>query len=85
MPIYEYTCKSCGKIFEKLQKINDKPAISCPNCGKTVKRIISQTSFSLKGEGWYKDGYTSKNNAPKSEPCNKCPAKSECPSKKSKD
>ena len=57
MPIYEYYCKGCGKKFERLQKISDKPLTSCPQCGKRVKRLISQTSFSLKGEGWYKDGY----------------------------
>lgn len=59
MPIYEYNCKSCKKHFEVLQKISDKPLATCPDCGKPVKRLISQTSFTLKGGGWYKDGYTS--------------------------
>lgn len=57
MPIYEYCCRGCGKKFERLQKIFDKPVTSCPKCGKKVERLISQTSFALKGEGWYKDGY----------------------------
>ena len=59
MPIYEYRCKSCKKDFEVLQKITEPPLAKCPQCGKKVKRLISQTSFSLKGGGWYKDGYAS--------------------------
>ena len=57
MPIYEYTCKSCGVKFECLQKISEPPIAPCPECGDTADRLISQTSFALKGEGWYKDGY----------------------------
>lgn len=59
MPIYEYHCKACGKDFEILQKMSDRPLATCPTCGKRVRRLISQTSFALKGGGWYKDGYAS--------------------------
>lgn len=57
MPVYEYECQDCGKNFEELQSINDKPLKICKFCGGIVRRLISQTSFSLKGGGWYKDGY----------------------------
>jgi putative FmdB family regulatory protein len=57
MPIYEYNCKKCNKHFEIVQKITDKPEAKCPVCGTPAKRLISQTSFALKGGGWYKDGY----------------------------
>ncbi|PIR21000.1 MAG: FmdB family transcriptional regulator [Deltaproteobacteria bacterium CG11_big_fil_rev_8_21_14_0_20_47_16] len=57
MPIYEYTCQSCHHHFEEIQKISDPVVMACPKCGKDASRQISQTSFSLKGEGWYKDGY----------------------------
>lgn len=60
MPIYEYECKSCGKKFEVFQKSTDAPSAKCPGCEATAERIISQTSFTLKGGGWYKDGYSSK-------------------------
>ncbi|HPQ80105.1 MAG TPA: zinc ribbon domain-containing protein [bacterium] len=59
MPIYEYRCRGCKRDFEVLQKITDEPLAKCPECGKQVKRLISQTSFALKGGGWYKDGYSS--------------------------
>ena len=58
MPIYEYLCKSCGKQFETMQKISEPPVAPCPKCGDTADRMISRTSFSLKGSGWYKDGYS---------------------------
>jgi putative FmdB family regulatory protein len=32
MPIYEYTCKSCGREFEELIRGDQQPA--CPACGK---------------------------------------------------
>lgn len=49
MPIYEYQCKRCGKIFERFQKLNDREEIvKCPNCGsKEIERILS--CFSYKG------------------------------------
>ncbi len=71
MPIYEYLCKGCSEHFERFQKISDEPISKCPKCGKKVKRLISQTSFTLKGDGWYKDGYSAKGNSKKSteSPC----------------
>jgi putative FmdB family regulatory protein len=58
MPIYEYTCKACGHEFEVIQKISDRPIRKCEACGKLqAKRHISQTSFLLKGTGWYTTDY----------------------------
>jgi putative FmdB family regulatory protein len=61
MPIYEYACAKCESEFEAEQRITDDPLKSCPRCrSRRVKRLISQTSFALKGGGWYADGYASK-------------------------
>lgn len=80
MPIYEYQCESCSKEFERFQKVSDAPLETCPDCHGKVKRIVSRTSFSLKGSGWYKDGYTStKESAPKENSAEKKPAKQESP------
>ena len=58
MPIYEYRCPDCGHQFEAIQKMSDDPIRVCPECkGEQVKKLISQTSFVLKGGGWYKDHY----------------------------
>lgn len=58
MPIYEYQCKECRKIHEIWQKINEKPAERCPDCGGQLHKLVSLSSFQLKGGGWYADGYT---------------------------
>ncbi len=61
MPIYEYYCKACGHEFELIQKITDRPIRKCEECGKLqARRKISQTSFVLKGSGWYVTDYGGK-------------------------
>jgi putative FmdB family regulatory protein len=64
MPIYEYECRACQKIHEIQQKIVDPPITSCPDCQGPVKKLVSTTSFLLKGGGWYADGYASTKDAP---------------------
>src|SRR5690349_16682992 len=62
MPIYEYGCNECGHRLEEQQKMADPPLVTCPACGKDrLEKLISATSFTLKGSGWYKDGYGSPN------------------------
>lgn len=58
MPTYEYECQACGHNMEAVQRITESPLIECPACQKPrLQRLISATSFQLKGGGWYKDGY----------------------------
>ncbi len=58
MPLYEYQCSSCNNKFELRQKFSDPPATECPQCGGQVAKIISSSAFSLKGGGWYAEGYS---------------------------
>ena len=67
MPIYEYRCNACNNQFELRQKFSDPPADRCPTCGGTVRKIVSAVSFSLKGAGWFGDGYGTKSESPTSE------------------
>ena len=61
MPIYEYRCTACGHEMEAIQRISADPLSTCPTCGKdALKRLISQTSFMLKGGGWYATDYAGK-------------------------
>jgi putative FmdB family regulatory protein len=56
MPIYEYRCEKCGD-FEQMQRITDAALERCPTCRRRVRRLISSTSFQLKGGGWYVTDY----------------------------
>ena len=60
MPIYEYRCEKCKRHHEIMQKITEKPLSLCPSCGGTMKKMISNTSFVLKGSGWYVTDYAGK-------------------------
>ena len=65
MPIYNYRCTNCNIEFEKIMSLKDryenKVLVICPSCGSEENNImVARTSFTLKGEGWYKDGYKSK-------------------------
>ncbi|MBI4448039.1 zinc ribbon domain-containing protein [Candidatus Woesearchaeota archaeon] len=62
MPTYVYECKKCGETFEVVQKISDNKLANClkEECGGVLERLICPTTFILKGDGWYKDGYSGK-------------------------
>ena len=57
MPIYEYRCEDCQQIFEEWQKHFEDQEVTCPVCNGNAKRLISHTSFILKGSGWYVTDY----------------------------
>lgn len=60
MPIYEYQCQKCGEIEEALQKFSDKPLTKCKQCSGKLHKLVSQSSFHLKGSGWYVTDYTNR-------------------------
>jgi len=94
MPIYEYRCEKCDAHFEVIQKFSDKPLKFCSNCKGRLTKLISQTSFQLKGSGWYvtdyaKSGKTTSKSGESSKPAAESSTKaaesstnSETPSKK---
>jgi len=79
MPIYEYGCQNCGHTLDARQKFSDPPLRTCPECSKeALERLISESSFALKGSGWYADGYgpSGKKNATATPPAATAPASS---------
>jgi putative FmdB family regulatory protein len=60
MPIYEYQCLKCGSQKELMQRISEATIPKCDTCKSRMKRLISQSSFHLKGTGWYVTDYASK-------------------------
>jgi putative FmdB family regulatory protein len=61
MPVYEYFCETCGHTKEVMQKISDPALTRCDRCSGRLKKLISQSTFQLKGTGWYVTDYASKN------------------------
>jgi putative FmdB family regulatory protein len=78
MPVYEYDCKECRKVFEVQQKMADAPLAACPECTGPVTKLISMNSFQLKGSGWYADGYASSSNGSTAAAAESKPAESPC-------
>lgn len=63
MPTYEYECKNCRYEFETQQSIKEDSLKTCPSCHTdSLRRLISQTSFVLKGSGWAADNYAKPTN-----------------------
>jgi len=60
MPIYEYKCSKCGREFEEFQKITEDEITTCRYCKGPVNRLVSLSSFHLKGSGWYVTDYGGK-------------------------
>jgi len=67
MPIYEYKCQKCGKQFEAFQGITEPELRSCKFCKGKVQKLVSLSSFSLKGSGWYTTDYAGKKPPAKTE------------------
>ena len=64
MPIYEYQCKKCGTIEEALQKFSDRPLSKCRHCTGKLQKLVSRSSFHLKGTGWYVTDYKNQSKDP---------------------
>ena len=60
MPLYEYECTKCHRIDEVFQKFSDKPLSKCTHCSGKLQKLISQSTFHLKGTGWYVTDYVNK-------------------------
>lgn len=75
MPIYEYECEKCGAHLEVLQKMGDKALTRCTKCRGKVRKVVSRSSFQLKGSGWYVTDYGKTGSSEKS--ASKSSAKSE--------
>jgi len=82
MPIYEYECTKCGRVAEALQKFSDKPLKKCRHCSGKLNKLVSQSSFQLKGTGWYVTDYADRTKKPSPDPEKKPGEPSSKPEKK---
>ena len=84
MPVYEYQCTKCGQIEEALQKISESPLETCSHCKGHLKKLISQSTFHLKGSGWYVTDYGGSKTSAEKKPDKKSDKKVETKSKEPK-
>ena len=63
MPLYEYQCKKCHSLTERIQKFSDPPLESCPHCGGEVEQLLSAPAVQFKGSGWYVTDYAKKSSS----------------------
>lgn len=64
MPLYEYHCKNCSNLFERIRKFSDPPLTVCPKCGGEIEQLISPPAIQFKGSGWYVTDYANKHSSP---------------------
>ena len=57
MPMYEYQCATCGKVFELIQRFSDAPLVVHEGCGGPLERLVSAPALQFKGSGWYVNDY----------------------------
>ncbi|MES2125614.1 MAG: zinc ribbon domain-containing protein [Gemmatimonadota bacterium] len=68
MPTYEYQCSN-GHLFERVQKMSDKPATKCPVCGaKASRKISGGQGLIFKGSGFYITDYGKDGKGARKEP-----------------
>jgi len=60
LPLYEYQCKKCHSLTERIQKFSDPPLAVCPHCGGELEQLLSAPAVQFKGSGWYVTDYAQK-------------------------
>lgn len=63
MPLYEYQCKKCHSLTERIQKFSDPPLTTCPHCGGELEQLLSAPAVQFKGSGWYVTDYARKSSS----------------------
>ena len=84
MPLYEYQCKKCHSLTERIQKFSDPPLTVCPHCGGELEQLISAPAVQFKGSGWYVTDYARGSSKGKSKDGNGSASSSEGKSEDSK-
>jgi putative FmdB family regulatory protein len=84
MPIYEYECTACSQITEAVQRFSDPPLSECAHCRGQMRKVISKSTFHLKGSGWYVTDYSGKNQSASADSSSSPSTTSDSPSEPAK-
>jgi len=60
MPVYDFKCRSCAKVFEVKRAHTDDTPVACPDCGSDTKRVFSSVGVHFKGSGFHNTDYRPK-------------------------
>jgi putative FmdB family regulatory protein len=83
VPLYEYKCRKCGRLTEKIENVSGPHLKKCPHCGGKVEAVITAPSFQFKGGGWYVTDYAGKSTDGGSKPEKPAGETKETPAKES--
>jgi putative FmdB family regulatory protein len=83
VPLYEYKCRKCGRLTEKIENVSGPHLKKCPHCGGKVEAVITAPSFQFKGGGWYVTDYAGKSTDGGSKPEKPAAETKETPAKES--
>tara|TARA_R110002167_G_scaffold32271_2_gene104997 strand:- start:2173 stop:2352 length:180 start_codon:yes stop_codon:yes gene_type:complete len=54
MATYDYNCSRCKADKEIVHGMTESPTLNCLVCDTELVKVIRNTSFHLKGKGWFK-------------------------------
>ena len=57
MPLYEYRCRQCENVFDRLERASEPKDGMCPECGGAATRLLGAPALQFKGSGWYVNDY----------------------------
>ncbi len=57
MPLYDYECLGCGRIFELRQGFQDSSEVVCAQCSGRARRKFHPVPIIFKGSGFYVTDY----------------------------
>ena len=60
--LYEYACVACKHHFDVRHGVDEKPALSCPQCDGEVRKVFHAAGIIFKGSGWHITDYANKGN-----------------------
>lgn len=60
MPVYEYECQRCGRLFDARRRIDEsETGVACPTCGtQEAKRVFSRFASPRSDSGCSSTGFS---------------------------
>lgn len=53
MPLYDYACPQCRRVFEIRHGFDESYGQPCENCGAALRRVFNPAPVVFKGSGFY--------------------------------